>query len=32
MTIKMQAAFIGYIWVILTLVGWLFNYIEPYIH
>lgn len=25
MTIKLQAAFIGYLWVIFTLVGWLFN-------
>lgn len=25
MTFKLQAAFIGYLWVILTLVGWLFN-------
>lgn len=32
MTIKLQALFIGYIWVILTLVGWLFNYLEPYFH
>lgn len=25
MTFKLQAAFIGYLWVIFTLVGWLFN-------
>ncbi len=31
MTIKLQAAFIGYIWVILTLAGWLFNAIGPYL-
>ena len=31
MTIKLQAAFIGYLWVIFTLVGWLFNIIGPYI-
>lgn len=31
MTIKLQAAFIAYLWVIFTLVGWLFNYIGPYI-
>ncbi len=31
MTIKLQAAFIGYLWIILTLVGWLFNALQPYI-
>lgn len=31
MTIKLQAAFIGYLWVIFTLVGWLFNLVGPYI-
>ena len=31
MTIKLQATFIGYLWVIFTLVGWLFNGIGPYI-
>ena len=31
MTIKLQAAFIGYLWVIFTLVGWLFNLLGPYI-
>ena len=31
MTIKLQAAFIGYLWVIFTLVGWLFNILGPYI-
>lgn len=29
MTIKLQTAFIGYLWVIFTLVGWLFNLIGP---
>jgi len=29
MTIKLQAAFIGYLWVIFTLVGWLFNIAGP---
>ena len=31
MTIKLQAAFIGYLWIIFTLVGWLFNILGPYI-
>ncbi len=31
MTIKLQAAFLGYLWVIFTLVGWLFNLLGPYI-
>ncbi|MDY0186284.1 MAG: permease [Desulfuromonadaceae bacterium] len=31
MTIKLQAAFIGYLWVIFTLVGWLCNILGPYI-
>ncbi len=31
MTIKLQAAFIGYLWIILTLVGWLLNALQPYI-
>lgn len=31
MTIKLQAAFIGYLWVIFTLVGWLFNILGPHI-
>lgn len=31
MTIKLQAAFIGYLWVIFTLLGWLFNLLGPYI-
>jgi len=31
MTIKLQTAFIGYLWVIFTLVGWLFNILGPYI-
>ncbi|MDL2269620.1 permease [Desulfosarcina sp. OttesenSCG-928-A07] len=29
MTIKLQGAFIGYLWVIFTLVGWLFNILGP---
>ncbi|MCL1915632.1 MAG: permease [Desulfovibrionaceae bacterium] len=31
MTVKLQAAFLGYLWVIFTLVGWLFNFLGPYI-
>jgi len=31
MTIKLQAAFIGYLWVIFTLVGWLFNILGSYV-
>lgn len=31
MTLKLQAAFIGYLWIIFTLVGWLFNILGPYI-
>ena len=31
MTFKLQAAFIGYLWVMFTLVGWLFNIVGPYI-
>lgn len=31
MTIKLQAAFIGYLWVLFTLVGWLFNLLGPYL-
>ena len=31
MTIKLLAAFIGYLWVIFTLMGWLFNIVGPYI-
>lgn len=31
MTIKLQAAFFGYLWVMFTLVGWIFNSIGPYI-
>lgn len=30
MTIKLQAAFIGYLWVMFTLVGWLFNVLGPF--
>jgi uncharacterized membrane protein YraQ (UPF0718 family) len=31
MTIKLQAAFIGYLWVVFTLVGWLLNFVCPHI-
>lgn len=31
MTAKLQAAFIAYLWVIFTCVGWLFNALEPFI-
>ena len=31
MTMKLLAAFIAYLWVIFTLVGWLFNIVGPYI-
>lgn len=31
MTFRLQAAFIGYLWVIFTLVGWLFNSLGPYL-
>jgi len=31
MTLKLLATFIGYLWVIFTLVGWLFNIVGPYI-
>lgn len=31
MTLKLQAVFIGYLWVIFTLVGWLFNLLGPFI-
>lgn len=31
MTIKLQAVFIGYLWIIFTLVGWLFNIVGPYL-
>lgn len=31
MTLRLQAAFIGYLWVIFTLVGWLFNSLGPYL-
>ncbi|MCM1129447.1 MAG: permease [Alistipes senegalensis] len=31
MTIKLQAVFITYLWVIFSLVGWLFNFVGPYI-
>ncbi len=29
MTIRLQAAFIGYLWVMFTLIGWLFNILDP---
>lgn len=31
MTFKLQAAFIGYLWVMFILVGWLFNSVGPHI-
>ena len=31
MTIKLQTSFIAYLWVIFTLVGWLFNIVGPHI-
>lgn len=31
MTTRLQAAFIGYLWVLFTLVGWLFNLLGPYL-
>lgn len=31
MTMRLQAAFIGYLWVIFTLTGWLFNFLGPYL-
>jgi len=31
MTFKLQAAFIAYLWVMLNLVGWLFNILAPHI-
>ena len=31
MTLKLLATFIGYLWVVFTLVGWLFNIVGPYI-
>ncbi len=31
MTFKLQALFIGYLWVMFTVVGWLFNALGPYI-
>lgn len=31
MTFKLQAIFIGYLWVMFTFVGWLFNIAGPYI-
>lgn len=29
MTVKLQAAFLAYLWLIFTLVGWLFNFLWP---
>ena len=31
MTFKLQASFIAYLWVTLNIVGWLFNFLGPYI-
>lgn len=31
MTIRLQAVFLSYLWVIFTLTGWLFNFIGPYV-
>ncbi len=31
MTIRLQAAFIGYLWIMFTLIGWLFNILDPFI-
>lgn len=31
MTLRLQAIFIGYLWVIFTCVGWLFNVLGPHI-
>jgi uncharacterized membrane protein YraQ (UPF0718 family) len=31
MTIKLQASFLGYLWMVFTLVGWLFNIAGPHI-
>lgn len=31
MTVRLQAAFIGYLWGIFTLMGWLFNSLGPYL-
>lgn len=31
MTFRLQAAFIGYLWVIFTLMGWLFNSLGPHL-
>ncbi len=29
MTVKLQAAFIAYLWAAFTLIGWLFNFLSP---
>ncbi len=31
MTYKLQAAFIGYLWIMFTIVGFLFNFLSPFI-
>ncbi len=31
MTVKLQAAFIGYLWIMFTIVGFLFNFLSPHI-
>lgn len=31
MTVRLQAAFIGYLWGVFTLMGWLFNSLGPFI-
>ncbi len=31
MTFKLQATFIAYLWIMFTIVGWLFNYLGPYL-
>ncbi len=31
MTWKLQAAFLCYLWIMFTIVGWTFNYISPYL-
>lgn len=32
MTLKLQAAFIGYLWMVFTLMGWLFNSLGPHLN
>lgn len=31
MTIRLQAAFLGYLWLVFTLTGWLFNWAGPWL-